>query len=334
MPTAIQAALSDALDAQLTGSGTAVHWLAMTSPSTDLRAAIAQGKPAAATHHAAGVFWLDSSSADDWLLYLMDASGERILARRMEGAAQALSAAVEAIAVIVRESARALLAGQPIEMEPVAEITPPAAAAPTQPAPSAVPEPAPSAPAPAPTEAPAETVAGPIRAGIAYVGGPLSRSVWWQHGLALQLGLMLRSGLYMQLSYALLPPTEVTQGAFGMSVQRHPTRLGIGYRAHVGGGLRLDAEAQAVVDPTQRHTLATPNTSAGTPDDTAWIFGASAQGRLTLVVQARVELFLGLGLDVFFNRFDYVRRQDDTLVTLLSPWRLAPLAELGVAFRP
>lgn len=335
----IRASLTDALEAQLTGTGTTLHWHTLTGLGTDLRAAIDQGKPLSEEHAALGVFWLDASGSDDWLLYLMDASGERVLARRIEAAAASPAATIEAIAVIVREAAAALVAGRPIAMAPVATV-------PADPAPEPAVEPtAPIAPAPAPPTARSPIAASPptapptqtpgaFRFALSYVGSPLSEDQPWQSGLGLQLSAFHEAGLFVGLGYTLLPTINARAAGFALTVHRRPIRVLFGAGMALGRSLRVDAEGAGLLDVATRTTLSTPETAEPTRADTKLIVGASIAARLSWIPQPSVELFLSLGADVFLNRFDYVSERDGMQQTLLSPWPLSPTAELGIAFRP
>jgi opacity protein-like surface antigen len=337
LPPTVGAGLIDALEAQLTGTGTTLHWQAMTSVGTDLRAAIEQGKPAAARHSAAGVFWLDASGASDWLLYLMDASGDRILVRRMEGAAAAPGASVEAIAVIVRESTAALSAGRPIAMDalqPPAPITPPPP--PLEPPVIA----AVIAPAPPPTVArlsiaTARTQApGRLRFGIGYVGSPLSKNVPWQHGLGLQIAAFTQSGFFVGVAYTVLPTLAVRGDGFTLGLNRRPVRLFFGVASKLNRHLRVDTEAGAILDVVTRTTLSAPTGATRNDDDTRRIFGAGLGARLNWTPQPGLDVFVTMGVEGFLNRADYAIQRNSNRITLLSPWPVSPMVEVGVAFRP
>lgn len=335
LPPTVRAGLIDALEAQLTGTGTTLHWETMTSVGTDLRAAIDQGKPAATAHSAAGVFWLDASGASDWLLYLMDASGERILVRRMEGAAAAPGASIEAIAVIVRESAVALSTGRPIAMSPLETPAPPAP--PIQPpevgarrtVPLPAPAPRPASVMPLPLETP-----GMVRGALGYVVSPLSDNVPWQHGLDLHLSIFTPSGLFTGVAYSLLSTLTVRGEGFTLGLDRRPIRLLFGISFGLGRAFRLDAEAAAILDVVTRTTLSAPASAIRSDDDTRAIFGAGLTTRLNWTPQPSLELFFHVGIEAFLNRFDYAIERNLQRVTLLSPLPATPVAGLGIAFRP
>lgn len=345
LPDAVSAGLFDALEAQLSGTGTTLHWQPMDSPGTDLRAAIERGKPAAAEHASAGVFWLDPSGESDWLLYLMDAAGERILVRRMEAAAHTPLAAIEAVSVIVRESATALIAGQPIAMDPLATpIQPPASPTPT-PATDAADDPtAPTPPEPIATDsaaptAPSDTTSpGMFRFAAGYTGSPLSKHVPWQHGLDLHVSMFTRSGVFVGVAYTLLPGADaegrVNGQPFALTIQRHPARVVFGYASALSTSWRFDSEASAIVDIATRSTVSTPESTQATNSDTSAIFGLGLLARLTWSPHPHFELYVGLGVEAFFNRFKYVAERDGELRAILSPWPVVPSATLGVAFRP
>jgi hypothetical protein len=97
---------------------------------------------------------------------------------------------------------------------------------------------------------------------------------------------------------------------------------------------RLDLEGAGIVDVASRHATASAAGVSAEEDETSVLFGAGLAARLNWVPQRNLELYLTLGGELFFNRFDYVKAQDDELIVLLSPWPLSPTVELGLAFRP
>jgi len=337
LPPTVRAGLFDALEAQLTGTGITLHWETMNSAGTDLRAAIGQGKPAAANHTAAGVFWLDVSGASDWLLYLMDAPAERILVRRMEGAAAAPSASIEAIAVIVRESSAALSAGRPIAMEALPPTTPVAVPTPAPTPPESPPTTAPvpvAPPAPTPAANVSTDTPGVLRFALAYAGSPLSKEVPWQSGLDFEVRLGARNGLFTGVAYTLLPSVTTRGEGFTLDLDRHPVRLLLGVGIAIGRALRLDADAAAILDVVTRTTVSAPTSGTANGDDSRVIFGGGLNVHLNWTPQPSLDLFATIGVEAFLNRFDYAIERNERRITLVSPWMVTPTAGVGVAFRP
>src|SRR6185503_11183674 len=134
-----------------------------------------------------------SAAEKDWLIYLAEPHGERVLVRRIPVGADGTVAAVEAAAVITRESTEALLAGQKIGMEPIVMPAepgaPPAPATPTQP----------SAPRPRTPAAP-EPRHGVVLS-LAYYGDGFARRIPWQSGVRLSAVFRSSLGLYAGLGY-------------------------------------------------------------------------------------------------------------------------------------
>jgi len=343
MEPVVRAALIDAVEAHLTGTGTTLHWHPMTnaSGSPDLRAAIEQGKPVARAQQAAGVFWLDASDSADWLLYLMNTGGDRIVARRLEGASATPSASVEAVALIVRESAAALIAGLPIAMDPVAPPAtapdPNAVSATTPTSPTTETTPANSAPGAAAAASPAATTAfepGALRVSLAYLGTPLSNQVPWQHGLSLRVLGVTDAGWFAGLGFTLFSSVDVDAEDASVNLQRRPFRAIVGGEFRVTKGVRVALDLSAIVDFTARRTTTTADDTNATDSETQVILGGGVAARIAWALQPTVDLFVGVGVDGFLNRFDYVVERDGDLIALVSPWAVSPAAELGLAFRP
>ncbi|MBM4362832.1 MAG: hypothetical protein FJ104_09140, partial [Deltaproteobacteria bacterium] len=127
--------LRAALEAQLATSAVPLSFVRFAAPLPTLREQVAAARALAAGREVAGIFWLDDRAGDDWMLYLAEPDGDRVLVRRIEVDRGNLGAASEGSAVILRDSATALLAGSTLGMQPLALEPAPAPRAPDRVAP-------------------------------------------------------------------------------------------------------------------------------------------------------------------------------------------------------
>jgi hypothetical protein len=321
----LDAALRDALTAQLSGGQADVVFEHFTQEGAPLRAQVSEARSLAHAHDATGVFWLDSQSDKDWLLYLTEPDGERVLVRRVEVEVGGSAAAVEAISVITRQSSDALLAGQTIGMQPVN--LPPA---PTATVDRSVPPVMRALPLPGPVAYPRQ---GPYLS-VAYVGDyPYQQQVGWQSGAGVAVGYTFGVGVYLGAGSALLAPAEVSvpPGVFRLS--RIPMYVEGGF-SFGQGRLVPSLGFRAIVELLGRHAISTSNTFTGTPDSTRGVVLLSPRARGDFWLTPGLSAYAALGADFALNPFSFVSRIDGANRVLVEPLLPRPSAELGLTFRP
>jgi hypothetical protein len=284
---------------------------------------MADAQRRAAEHDAIAVFWIDGETDGRWFVHMMDIERERLVVRPADAAGDRRAAAVEAVAVMTRESARALIAGEPV--------------------PELAPEPTPIAsepqPAPVPTPVPPEVAQqGPLRLWAGYVGTDFAEELPWRHGAEAGVGWFGFAPIYAGASYVFTPALAV-QSAVDFEVQRRPIAVHAGYRQRWDRAV-LDVELGAVVEILHHSGLrADPGTTfKPKPAETAvtWALAPRLRGELTPVPD--LGLFAALGLDILLNKFNYSVEQTSSEGTQLLPLLRAddvrPVLELGVAFYP
>jgi hypothetical protein len=282
--------------------GRPVELLVERSPveGSGLREQMKQARALAEEHDASGVFWLDLENDQEFLLYLFEPEGLRVLVRRIPTSVEDRPAAIESLGVIVGSSSEAIAAGETIGMTPVEEVavveaeTEPEATAPT------LPEEKPTVTADAP---PASTKPGRawkiLRVSLAYAGTSYSDQVRWQHGGSLALSAAVAPRFYVGVDYTLLAPSTVDQPV-PMRIFRHPIAAHFGFQqslvswlaldAQVSGGVTIDDWDRLDVDEGGVRSVA----SLG-----AWLY-------LHFFVGGGVSIDLGVGADAALSVFDYV----------------------------
>jgi hypothetical protein len=282
---------------------------------------------------APAVFWLTSERAERWLVHMMDVDHDRVVVRAVDVSGEARSAAVEAVAVIARESTRAVLDRAPgTEAATATETATEAATEATTEAGTETATEAGSASAPTPPASGREPLRGPLRLALAYEGLDFATRSSFRHGLSLGGSVRIDGPWYAGGAIVLAGTIEKRQlPAF--EVSRFPLRAFGGFR-HQQGRLCLDAELGLGVEVLSRHTTGSDQpavTSSG--DSTRLLSLLSPRGRVEFRVVPRVGVHAGLGFEILLNNFSYVSENPER-VTRLRPHRVRVVLETGVAFYP
>ena len=310
----IAAPLGEALRAQFALISAELIVRNQEAPGGSLSERMTRAKALAQEHGAIAVFWIEPQSGGIWLVHMMDSERERVVVRPIDADAAHQEAAIEAVAVMLRDSTRALI--EDVQQEPSA------------------PEPAPSV-APPPAAAPSKPIAAAPsvrlwQLWVAYTAQDFAHEVTWQHGMGLGAvwhGLApWHFGVRTFLSAPLTPEAPVP-----MSVQRFPIAVSLGYRLLVGS-FAFDTSLGFSLEALRRAS------------ETSAVAGAApepARTRILLAIEPRVRgelrllpylgIFLGAGTDLLLNHFKYISLESATQSTLLRVRPVRPVAELGVA---
>jgi hypothetical protein len=326
----LDASLHDALTAQLSGSRALLVFEQFATNAPSLRGQVAEARTLAVAHHAVGVFWLDAQTKGDWLVYLAEPAGERVLVRRMEVEPNGVAAAVETVAVITRQSSDALLAGQKIGMQPV-ELPP-------EPGPAEEGlRVSPRAPgtarlAPGPRNPAGSRARGPTLS-FAYYGDSVAREVRWQSGIRLGAGYRWGSGIFVGAGYVQYREAAVESPTLAFQIARVPLDAEIGLSF---GHSRLvpGVELRGGMDVIRRHVVSAVSPLLATPDASRVVVSVSPRVRLDYSLSPVLGTYLDAGADFVVNGFSFVSRVDGQDRPLLSPLRIRPAVELGLTFWP
>jgi hypothetical protein len=311
-------ALRDALSAQLSGAETTLVIDHFSTDTSTLRRQVTEARRLASTHQAIGVFWLDAPADKDWLLYLAEPTGDRVLVRRITVEAGATAAATEAVAVIMSESSRALAHGETIGMRPVA--FPVARPAPAAAAPSVPPRVSPRVRPP--------SARGFV--GFAYYGDGPAQEIRWQSGARLSLGLRFPSGLYLNGGYLFFKAATVKSPSLSFQVSRMPVDVGVGF-SFGRNRLALALELRAIGDVLSRQVIAVGTSLQPTADSTRVVLFVSPRGRADYAISSAFGVYWAGGLDVALNSFSFVSRVNGAEEPLLRPASVRPAFEVGAS---
>jgi hypothetical protein len=319
----LDAQLRDALTAQLAGGKAELVFEHFATAADTLRSQVSEARSLASAHDAMGVFWLDAAVDRDWLVYLCEPDGDRVLVRRITLESDGTAAATEAVAVITRQSSEALVEGQTIGMQAV-DVPVETRAAPeksSHPLTAQVPRP--------PT---VERGRG-FGISIAYVGDSPAREIVWQSGMHVAATYRARSGVYASAGFTLLKEMIVESPDLVFQVNRLPVELGLGV-ALGHGRLFPSLELAGIAEITGRHVVSAGPIYKATPDATRTAVFLSPRVRLGYTVSRMFEIYLRGGLDFAVNGFSFVTRVDGTTRELLKIHDFRPALEVGGSFWP
>lgn len=321
--------LRDALTAQLSGGPVTLVFDRFADPSNaPLGRRMSEARALADAHHARAVFWIDTQSSGDWLLYLAEPSGERTLVRRIEVEANGTDAAVEAVAVITRQSSEALLSGGTIDMDGVPR---------SAPKPPDVQPTSPSEPAPPPAHAlPASR--GHLRfrgfsLSAAYAGDFPANAIGWDSGFALSAAYHLAFGLYFAGGYTFIRDSEIEASSIILRITRNPFYIEGGY-SFGHGPVVLSLGGRVLLEFLGRHAVSTSGSLAGTPDSTHSTVFLSPRARIDVALSPTLAAYVSLGADFGLNQFSFVSRVDGGDRVLLEQNVVRPALEVGLSFWP
>lgn len=335
-PKEIEEPLRDALTAQLSGVAVELVVEHFASSLDSLRANVDESRSLAAAHQAIGVFWLDARSTDEWLVYLMEPGEKRVLMRRVPIGTDGSVAAVEAVAVITRESTTALLAGQKIGMTEV-----------VVPGEPEKPVPPPPAPPPLATVAPPKPHEfDPLHGfslAVSYYADLYASGLKPSSGLGLAGSWSFRNGLRAGITFVNLQPEEVDSTSLVLLVRRYPIGLEGGYslvrnRMLFGVSLRgaVELTSRHVVAPAPPHSVtnATGTVVSPKPDKTLPVVFLSPRLRFDYRVTEAMNLFVAVGPDFALNGVSFVNQVDGVDRPILEPLAVRPAGEVGAVFWP
>lgn len=332
-----QARLRDALLAQFALLD--VRLVLEPAPERDQGAADRMGEmqARAATYHALAAFSIDEHSDGRWFVYLLDVERERLLVRPLDASAGQRGSAIEAVALMARESTRALLEGAPLPEPPVATAVPPEPSAP--PTPPAEPNTPPEHKSGLPPIRGTHSNTG-FRLSLAYTGSDFAEEVPARHAGAAGVGWLGLAPWYAALSVELAPPIAL-EDPVAFQVLRVPLRLHAGHR-YQQGLVVFDLELVVTTELLRRSSDRNQPAGSGVRIDaddesrTDWLIGLGPRARVELLLFSWAGLAAELGFDTLLNskNFKYLADTPTGKQTLLQPRSIRPIWSLGVAFYP
>lgn len=320
----LDASLRDAVSAQFSGLPVDLAFEHFTTPASTLREQVEGARALSHEKHAAGVFWLDVTTNTEWLVYLAEPVGNRVLMRRVPVEPDGVAAGAESVSVILRQSTEALLSGQTISMQQVAVPEENREETKTPPPP----------PARSPRRAPRrkagpETRRSGASIGTMFYADSLAEKVGWQGGLRVSGSWLWNSGLYAGVGYTFFRDADISTPDLAFRLRRTPVDAGAGFVLPLGR-FQPGIELRTMVDWISRRTISLISSLDRTTESTRPLVSLSPRVRLDFTVFHDLALHGAFGVDVGLNPFSYVIRGDRRELTVVELHRVRPAAELGI----
>jgi hypothetical protein len=268
----------------------------------------------AARYGAIAIFWLDVPLSGPWVLYAADAGVTRVVVRRLgQMPSTSVDANIETVAVIVRATTDALLHGEPIPSEGVAD----EGHVSTTPWPVEQLSPNSSA----------------VRLSAAYLGTTFAKEAKWQQGLSLRAAWIWGSGGYLGAGFTVLERMrfDIPPGSF--EIDRYPISLHAGLRFLVGP-LRFIGELGAELEFRNRRSqfAATDELSPATAGKDT-VMNICPRLETELAVFSWLGIFAGAGLDFVVGNFPYSIGHDrgGESTIKLEPYLIRLNVQAGIA---
>ena len=265
---------------------------------------------------AVAVFWCDLRAADRFYLYFAAPSGGRVLVRELRGAGE--GGLAEALAIIVRSSVEAVLAGGEIGVV----VIPPATV-----------EEAAFVEKLAPAESVVEEPPGPGRVLAMTVGygmDILSDQRPAVHAVALGLEVRLTGPLSIELGYLFSFPFSHQEHGAELTLSRHPAWLGL-RGAWLTGAVALSASLWLQMDVVTEEVRSLSPAVAVNSEGTEALFSLVPLLRAGYVFADRFEIFVAAGADIVFRRVRYVIDSPAGPLEILDTWPVRPRILAGLS---
>jgi len=252
-------------------------------------------KRIAAASGAIGVFWLDANAGEPWLLYAVDARSERMLVRQLASTpASEYEAAIEAVALLVRATTRALLHGEPLAPSSEEASTPSAQSAPW------------------PVEL-LDAGESALRIAVAFVATTFSAEQPVQPGIALRAAWLWPSGTYVGLGFSVVETAVFDVPPIRFELERHPISLHAGLRFGFSR-VTLSGELGAELEVRARRTISAADLEP-TRDEQRVVYNICPKLEVEFAVTPWLVTFLNTGLDFVLDNFAYSRVDEATMTT-------------------
>ena len=279
----------------------------------------------AAEEHARAVLWVERDPTQGYTLHAVRPKERAIYVRRVERDPTAPSAGLEALGIVTRSIAGALVSDAPLEMD-VIEVPPEPVAEPG-PAAAAVTSPRTPAPDPAPR------VRGRALLSVGYIGTSYARQIPWQSGMEVKAAWGWPFGLHVGAGYAAMQRARARSPIGSLDVRRHPTEVFAGWHRRTRN-LWLGAELAFLVDPAVRRAHADGPETLARPDRTVVSTALAPRGRIGVIVVWRVEIFAAVAVEAWLSNVRHaVATASGDVREVLSPRRIRATTSAGVAVR-
>jgi len=300
-----------AVQAQLSDVSVALQVIWVDALAPDLPSQIAKAEETAKGSAAVAVIWCDLARADRIYLYFAAPSGGRVLVRELAGSGTGMA---EALAIIVRSSVEAVLAGGEIG---------------TVVSPKPKEEESDKRPPPAVAKVKDE---GRLAVTTAYELDVMSTENPAVHAAAVALSIRVGDHISLGVGYVISGLVEAEAGGAFLKLRRHPVWMGgsVFWRAgRVRVGLDLAFQFDVVTENVRATAAGVVPANGGHEVEPSIV----PMLRVAVTVIPHLELFVAAGADIALHRTRYMVDTPSGPVELLPTWPARPriIAGLEVA---
>ncbi len=294
--------LLPALEGQLAGLDVRLEVVPVAIDGRDAASVLAAAAAAAKVRHAALVVWTTPArlGSAEWLLSISDATGERLLVRRL--ATPEPAAAAELAALLLRTTVASLLEGGTIGVATAS--AKPALATP-----------------------PGGDAAG-AGVTVGYVVGGLAEALPLTHALAVSAWGHVDDAYRVRLDYRLFQPRERVGRAARITFADQRLTATV-ERAGV-----LDIALGVGVSAARQRTASTTTGVAASASSLALLPFLAPEVAISIARLGGLEAKVAIGVDCFVNPRRYAVDSGTGARTLLAPWPAQPWARVTLAATP
>lgn len=255
---------------------------------------------------AVAVIWSDLSDPSQVFIYIAEPHGERILVRSVEPEGEVMPMLVEALAVIVRYAVEAMIEGGEIGIKPPPVVKKELIEKPSH---------------------------GPARLGVAvsYALSLYGPDQPLLHGARVALEVGIYRWLRGYIGYRIQPSMRFGDHLLSMTMNTHPMEIGIGMRIEKGQ-FRFEGGAGVVLDRLTWTVTPRDASIVATPPSARWLLGVSPYVSVGWAPRWFASMYFAVSLDIYGNEKRYVVASDVESWTVVAPWVVRPLFQLGGSF--
>jgi hypothetical protein len=280
-----------------------IEWVDFLAP--DLRSQVELARKWATRNSAATVFWVDLSKPDRVFLYFAQPTGERVLVREVGAVGGSEEGRLETFATIVRTGIKAVLEGGEIGIHPK-EITQ--------------------------EEPPIEQeIKKILEAEASYLLAPYADDNKWIHGPRLGLSVYLVKWLRFFAAYRIIFPLNLKNDHVSLQLQSHPIEAGFGVRLRTQSW-SFDMGASFLANYMTTETETSNGQVILERIGNLWLWGVSPSVGVGWSPSKFATIFLSISVDCVFNQPEYVFTTPNGSETIIYPWSVRPLLQLGGIF--
>ncbi len=270
------------------------------------------------------VLWLDSSHKDTVILFISHPASDRLLVREISTAGRNPEGTSEAIAVIVRASAKALMDGHEIGFEQPGQAL---EGIPTQEAPTSPQPEVPARPLQETSKQPGAHLGVSLGYGIFLTTGDAAPF----HGPTGRAHLRFKR-INISAGYQFRIPNEIEGDSVNLSLSSGRICAAAAAAWALSPKWRLEAGLEAGLTFVFATSTSRTQSLEAADSELRWLPGIAPRIAFSRSVLGRLSAYAAISVDVLFKRVEYVAVTSSGNEEVLGFWRFQPFFEIGLIF--